>query len=220
MKPVLVYVFAGERYMDHALKFVASYQNAPGGIDHSTLIVCNGVPADGFAKALFAALPEVSFLEHDNSGWDIGAFQAASQHLPNTVAVFCGASAWFPRPGWMVRVVQSSMRRGLGIFGCMGNAGDARFGVSPHIRTTGFWLTTELMNRYPLRVKDAGLRYSFEHGPNCLTSWITGQGMPAYVVSWDGEYMRDAWDHIPNGFHRGDQSAVMIRDRLCDPPYY
>jgi hypothetical protein len=40
------------------------------------------------------------------------------------------------------------------------------------------------------------------------------------VVTANGEYHWEDWDVIPNGFRQGDQSAILIRDRITDPPYY
>src|SRR3974390_734163 len=149
MKPLIVYVYAGERYLDSAARFISCYNNFPPGEDHDSLIVCNCGPADGMVRALFGSLHNASFIQHDNSGYDMGAFQFASSIQPPRIAVFFGATAFMQRAGWMKRVVESTQRRGLGIYGAMGNAGDERVRVFPHIRTTGFWLSTELLNRYP-----------------------------------------------------------------------
>jgi hypothetical protein len=220
MKPLLVYVYAGPNYLDYAARFVSCYANFPPGADHDSLIVCNGVPADGMVRMLFSSLANVNFVQHDNSGFDIGAFQFASSIQPPRIGLFFGASAFFQRPGWMSRVLESSARRGLGLYGSMGNAGDNRVRVFPHIRTTGFWLSTELFNNYPFKVKQAGQRYEFEHGQTCLTEWCKQQGYMPWVATWDTEYPPHMWDHIPNGFHRGDQSNLLFKDRLCEPPFY
>lgn len=220
MKPLLVYAYAGERYLDFASRFVSCYNAFPPGEDHDSLIVCNGVPADFMIQTLFGSLANVSFVQHDNSGWDIGAFQFASAIQPPRIALFFGATAFMHRAGWMKRVVESTNRRGLGVYGAMGNAGDSRVRVFPHIRTTGFWISTELLNRYPFKITQPGQRYEFEHGQTCLTEWCTQQGYMPWVATWDMEYPRQAWDHIPNGFHRGTQEALLFKDRLCEPPYY
>lgn len=219
MKPLLVYAYAGERYLDYASRFVSCYNAFPPGEDHDSLIVCNGVPADFMVQALFGSLANVSFVQHDNSGWDIGAFQFASAIQPPRIALFLGASSHMNRPGWMKRVVEST-RRGLGLYGSMENSGDERVRVFPHIRTTGFWLNTDLFNRYPLKVTSPGQRYEFEHGRTCLTEWCKQQGYMPWSVGWDGEYPPQAWGMVPNGFHRGDQSNLIFKDRLAEPPYY
>jgi len=76
------------------------------------------------------------------------------------------------------------------------------------------------MNRYPLKVTQPHHRYAFEHGQGCLSQWAGQQGYPSWVVTWDMEYPEQSWDLIENGFHRGDQSNLIFKDRLCEPPYY
>jgi hypothetical protein len=111
-------------------------------------------------------------------------------------------------------------KHGNALYGSMGNAGDASVKVFPHIRTTGFWLSPTLFNAYPTVINKPEQRYPFEHGPNCLTEWVKSQGLKALIATWSGEYETGQWDSIPNGFHRGDQSALLTGDRVTDPPYY
>lgn len=220
MKTAVVYVYAGTAYLNNATRFVSSYHECPPGRDHLSVVVCNGFAPGPFEKILFGGLPNLQFLQHDNSGYDIGAFQLAARSLPADLMVFFGASAYFTGPGWMHRVQDSVVRHGFGLYGVHGNAGDANVNVSPHVRTTGWWIAPSLLNQYPFIVNQAKNRYEFEHGQTCLANWITKQGMHVRVVTWHREYLRHEWDGIPNGFHRGDQSALLFRDRLTDPPYY
>jgi hypothetical protein len=205
-------------YLNNAARFVATYHACDPGVDHDTLIIVNGGRADGFIKALFSCMKNVDFMEHDNSGWDIGAFQAACQRLPGKLPIFMGNSAFCTRPGWMQRVIQSVESHGQALYGSMGNQGAG--GVSPHIRTTGFWLPADLFNRYPVRVTAPHHRYEFEHGQSCLSNWIRQLGLPRYVISWAGDWALEHCDSIPNGLHRGNQSALLVRDRLTEPPFY
>src|SRR4029077_19167443 len=164
MKVAIVYVFpntADAQRTEQAARFVSSYNAHKPGMDHESIVVLNGSSGGGagFATALFASLPNMRILQHDNSGWDIGGFQLAARTVPCDIMVFFGASAWFPRENWLERVVQSSRFRGLGLFGCHGNQGDGRVAVWPHVRTTGFWLTPELLNRSPNLVTEPHQRY-------------------------------------------------------------
>jgi len=225
MKVAIVYVFpntADAQRTEQAARFVSSYNAHKPGMDHESIVVLNGSSGGGagFATALFASLPNMRILQHDNSGWDIGAFQMAARSVPCDLMVFFGATAWFPKAGWLTRVYQASSLRGLGLFGCHGNQGDGKVAVWPHVRTTGFWMNPTLMNRYPMKVTEPHQRYPFEHGPQCLSNWIKGEGMGVWVVGWDGEYAVDVCDGMPNGFHRGDQSNLLFMDRLTMPPYY
>jgi hypothetical protein len=98
--------------------------------------------------------------------------------------------------------------------------GDQRVNVSPHVRTTGFWLSPKVLNRYPITVKTPDMRYPFEHGPNGLTMWAWSQGMQVLVVDGDGIWQFPTWDDSTEGFHRGTQRALLFGDRLSMPPYY
>lgn len=220
MKTAIVYVHAGAAYLNHATKFVSSYHSCPPGGDHASVVICNGFAPTAFEQVLFGGLPNLTLLTHDNSGWDIGAFQMASRTVPADLMLFFGASAYFTAPGWLNRVEASVNRHGFGLYGVHGNAGDERVNVSPHVRTTGFWIAPSLLNKYPFIVNQAKNRYEFEHGQTSLANWITKQGMNVWVVTWHSEYLRHQWDSIPDGFHQGNQSALLFRDRLTDPPYY
>jgi hypothetical protein len=223
MRPTLIYTIplnGNPAYLDNAARFVDSYHRCDPGVDHDTVIVVNGGKADSFIKTLFSPLKNVDYMEHDNSGWDIGAFQAASRNLSGRLPIFMGSSAFCTRPGWMQRVTQSVQSYGLALFGTMGNQGDGRVNVSAHVRTTGFWIPADLFNRYPIRVTAPQQRYEFEHGISCLSNWIKQNGLHRLVVTWTGEWELEHCDSIPNGFHRGDQSALLIRDRLTERPFY
>jgi hypothetical protein len=223
MKIAVAYCFPMVGYppaQQYAARFVAQYHECPPGREHSTVILCNGGAPDAFTQTLFGSLPELSLLQHDNSGYDIGAFQMASRTVPCDLMVFLGSSAWPTRPGWLERIAQATERHGFGLYGAMANTGDNLINVSPHIRTTGFWIQPSLFNKYPFIVKEARNRYEFEHGKTCLTNWITKQGLHAWMVTWYGEYLLYQWSSVPNAFQNGDQSAVVIRDRLTEPPFW
>lgn len=225
MRLAICYVFpntAEAQRPELAARFVTSYNANPPGMDHISVVVLNGSSGggSGFAQALFASLPNLQILQHDNSGWDIGAFQKAAREVPCDLMLFFGATAWFPKAGWLTRVLEASRLRGLGLFGSHGNQGDKSVGVSPHVRTTGFWCNPALMNRYPIKVTDPSQRYPFEHGPQCFSNWIKGEGMKVWTVGWDGEYEVDVCDAMPEGFHKGSQSNLLFMDRLVMPPYY
>lgn len=216
---VYVYPLLGGKYRDWARRFVASYQRHPPDYPHDSIVVLNGGRVTAEAQQLFRPLMNLRFLTHDNSGYDIGAFQRAARTWPQyDIMAFFGTSSYLKGRGWMRRVVESSRKHGLGLYGVMGNRGDGP--VMPHIRTTAFWIKPELLNRYPQQVNHPQNRYEFEHGRTCLAEWLRKQGLPRLVVTWDNEYEWKDWDSFPNGFHRGDQSALLAGDRLTEPPYY
>ncbi len=221
MKIIVVYVYpinGNYGYLELALRFLTSYHEYPAGIEHEVLVVCNGAPVTEETRYLFDSIPNCRFMEHDNSGFDCGAYQHAARDNPCDLMVFFGASSYIKGANWLWRMADVWRTRGPGLYGVMGNRGVG--GVHPHIRTTAFWTSTELFNKYPHKVERTDQRYSFEHGPECLTSWIKRQGLPVLVVAWSGEYDWAQWDSFPNGYHRGDQSNMLAGDRLTCPPYY
>jgi len=225
MKPVIVYVYPAPELVpmaqDYALRFLETYHNNPPGLVHETIVALNGLKITAELKCLFSSLQGLRFMEHDDSGWDIGAFQRAARENPGAdLMVFFGTSVYLKNRGWLMRMVNAAMKYGEGLYGAMGNAGNLRFKVYPHIRTTGFWIKPSLLNRYPHRITRADQRYEFEHGQTCLAEWLRRSGFPSWVVTTTGEFQKQYWNSVPNGYHSGNQSALLCGDRLTEPPYY
>lgn len=215
-----VYVANNESYRNMATRFLDSYHQYTPGYEHSTVICCNlGMPGKEM-KARFMELPRARFFMHDNSGFDIGAYQAAARQSNADLLLFLTASTFFNGPGWLKRAVEVYQKHGDALYGTMGNRGDARYNVNRHIRSTGFWITRHLFNQYPVKVKTRDQRYEFEHKRNCITEWCMRNGLKALVVTPDKEYEWENWDDDPEGFNRGQQKNVMIQDHICEPPYY
>ena len=78
---VYVYPVCAPQYEHYALRFLDSYHRFPPAVQHDTVVVLNGCRENAETQCLFASLPRLRFLEHDNSGYDIGAFQHAAQFL-------------------------------------------------------------------------------------------------------------------------------------------
>ena len=224
MNVICVYVFptvAGPHF-ENAVRFITSYNMNPAGAEHRLVIVSNGGPPTLDMRSLISTLPrEPEVFIHDNSGYDIGAFQAAARSYPCDMMVFFGTTAYLRGPGWLKRMVEAFERRGqAGLYGSTANQGNEAAHVFPHIRTTGFWLSPAIMNMYPLRVTDPSHRYPAEHGQNSITQWCRAQGYRAWMVTWDAEYEWPNWDSIPGGFHRDKQEGLIVGDRLTCAPYY
>lgn len=220
MKIAVVYVYAGKTYENYALRFLQTYNQFPAALDHESIVVCNGIRATSETECLFSSLRNCRLIEHDNSGYDIGAYQLAARTVPCDVMLFFGASTYIRGAGWLLPVANSFKRHGNALYGVMGNGGDMRVNVFPHIRTTGFWLPPSLLNQYPVKVTRPEQRFPFEHGSNCLTQWTRNQGLGVWLVTWQGDYPMSQSEQIPNGFHRGNQSALLFGDRLSEPPFY
>lgn len=207
----------------HAKRFVESYHMNPPGETHQTVIVSQNSKPKSSTMALFNTLPDLEVIQHDDSGWDIGGFQLAARKFPCDLMVFFGGSTYIKCEGWLTRMVESFLEHGDTLYGSTGSMGDHRFNIFPHIRTTGFWISPSLFNRYPRRIQEKGShgqRYEFEHGRTGLTTWAMGLGKKVWVIAKSGDFPFPAWNSVPNGFHKGDQSNVLVGDRLTSPPYY
>lgn len=224
MKIAVTYIYpnAGAGgYFELAMRFMQTYHEHPPGLDHDTVIVCNGKPGTDETRFYFGSLPNLTLLDHDGSGYDIGGFQAAARNYPCDLMLFFGSTAYFRHANWMKRVVESFNTHGDTIYGAMGNQGAQHAHVKPHIRTTGFWLSPSLMNSYPILVTRPEQRYEYEHGVSGLTSWLISQGKQPWVVSvYSGDYVLQACDSIPEGYHNGNQTNLLFGDRLTCSPYY
>lgn len=221
MKICIVYIYPSTlngASDDYVARFLNSYTNNPTNIDHESIVVLNGGKPNSELRCMFSPLRNMRFFEHDDSGWDNGAYQHVAREVDCDMMVFLGTSIWIKGPGWLERMVSAFVKHGDHLYGVMGNQGMGH--VHPHIRTTGFWMRPGLLNAYPMIVTQLSQRYPFEHGPNCLTRFVWNQGRKAFVVTWTGEYEYPNWDSIPNGYHRGNQSALLMGDRVSDPPFH
>jgi len=217
----LVYVYPnipGNGYHSYAERFVASYLQHPPLVEHSTTVVCNGGAPDLEAQGLFACLPDVTFLTGSNAAYDISAYQEASEQSQADMIVFFGASAYVRVTGWLLRMASAFKKHGDAQYGCMGNRGTGN--IHPHLRTTGFWTTPRIFNRYPHKITHPELRHPFEHGPQCFTDYVTRLGLQSWLITAEGDYLWAQWDEAPGGLHRGNQENLLTGDRLSEHPFH
>jgi len=228
MKPkiLIVYIYAvggAGGYRQKAVAFVDSYLRHSPGLDHDTLIVCNGSPVDSDTRSIFGKLPNVFYVERDDSGWDVGGYQEAAYSLSSDMMVFFGGHTYFRRSGWLARMWNVYCDYGDTLYGCTGSQGSLGAGVHPHVRTTAFWCNPALLRDYPFKVSQiggGGERYEFEHGLKSLTNWVISCGKQPWIVGANGIVPVQQCDLLPNGFHQGDQSNVLVGDRLTAPPFH
>ncbi len=208
---VYVYPSIGDPEHDKdARRFVSSYVEFPPLHDHRLYVVFNGRSPSAEQRRLFDGL-DVSFHQHDDSGWDIGAFQSAARKVRADVIVCLGGNTYFKKVGWLRRMVQAVRAHGDGLYGA-----SASYERDPHIRTTAFWCHPMLIRAYPKRVRTFEDRYSFEAGPMSLTRLAERIGLGCWLVTWDGEYPKRLWRTPANIFRRGDQSNSLAHDRYFD----
>lgn len=214
------YVFLPQdaQHQEWAARFVSSHYNHPPGIHHHTVIICNGNHPSEQDRQMFGVLPEVSYYYHDDSGWDLGGYIAAAKTSGSDMGFYCGGSMYFWKAGWLARMVEAWEEYGDGLYGSQ-----ASYEVTPHINTTGFFCSPELLRSYPYPVITKDDRYNFEHGfanrsqgkpgpdRDYRTFWkmIYRAGRPVKLVTWDGVYDWWEWRKPPNILRRGDQTNLL-----------
>ena len=156
---------------------------------------------------VFDGIP-CEFHSHDNTGWDIGAFQWAAREIECDMIVCFGAFSYFKRAGWLRRMRHVFREYGDGLYGA-----SASYQFNPHIRTAGFWCHPELIRAYTTDVATFAERYAFEHGERSLTRLADYLQLGCWMVTWDAVYPEAEWRTPPNIFWRGDQSNSMFYDR-------
>ena len=221
MTPVLIYILPtakhGQKHFHYGCRFVRTFKENPPDYDYRLYVVSNGGPPSGKAVVQFSWL-RGRFIEHDDSGMDIGAYQLVARSIASEMMVFFGGSSYFRKPGWLKRMVEVFNQERGDLYGCTGNQGVGN--IFPHIRTTGFWCDPKLLSEHPMRVTQNSQRYPYEHGPHGLTSWMLATGRDAWVVGWDTARPLHDCNSLPGGLHNGTQHNLIVGDRLTEPPYY
>lgn len=205
---VYIHVPGDEKHWRYAREFVDTYKKFPPLYPHETVIVSQGKGPAPLAKALFKPVVDPHYFLHDDSGWDIGGYIAASTMdvVRNADCVVClGGSAYFHKEGWLKRIAEAWHKHGPGFYGAT-----STYEVSPHFCTSGFWCAPEILRAYPIKVTNRETRYDFEHGPNACWKMVAENGLPVKLVTWDGEYDWQDWRKPPNIYRRGDQSNALI----------
>ena len=193
MKVCLAYILPQAQratYEPLAYRFAQSYMaNPSGGEPHEIHVVSNGCEISERQKKLFAPLP-CQWWEHDNTGRDLGAFQMIAEKIDADLLVCFGSHIHFVRPGWLDRMIQVFLENGPGFYGPWGFDQPA-----VHLRTTAFWLPSELLRAYPVWIGN-GQRYEAEHGKTSLTAFFHNSGFPVIQVTFTKALDYGRWEHV------------------------
>lgn len=204
MQVAVVYVFPQVRvatYYPLAKRFADTWKRFPPGHPCSLHVIGNGGDVPALDRAPFAGLP-AEWKSYNNVGWDVGAFQWASETVPCDLLVCLGAPVHFHKPGWLDRMVEAFVIHGPALYGCW-----AYLSPNWHVRTTAFWLPPMLLNSYPNQIGSTrASRYDFEHGNKSLTRHVLSAGFECIMVTQDGCFPFDQWkDRAPGP----EQSLVL-----------
>ena len=208
---VYVHVPGDHRYEALGRRYVETALAHPPGHACRHLVVCQGGPVRHGLFADLAALGEVGFHEHDNSGWDIGAFIAGAAHISDDIVVCMGGSAYVRRAGWLARMVEVWDVAGPGLYGSLSS-----YEGRPHLNTTGFWCAPAMLQRYPLPVRRLSDRYAFEHGEFAWWRRLELEGVTVRLATWDGIYEWPQWRTPPDISCRGTQANCLTYFRVND----
>lgn len=197
MKIAVVYIYTmidTRKYFPLAMRFANTWREHPPGCEYELYVVGNGMTIPDIYRTPFLEIPNCKFYSHDNTGWDIGAYQLAAEAIPCDLLVCLGSPVHFHRAGWLDRMAQAYIDNGPGLYGCW-----AYLSPNWHVRTTVFWLPPDVLNSYPVKVGSTRRdRYEFEHGSGSLTRHVLSAGMGCYMVTWKGVFPFSEWgEHGP-----------------------
>lgn len=204
MNVALAYVYPqvnAREFLVPAQRFASTYLWSKPKKPHQLHVVFNGPPPNA---ASLRALDGLDYQphEHNNDGWDIGAFQMLGDSLDCDLLICMGTHIHFHRPNWLEMMVGSYIQNGPGLYGCW-----AYLSPDWHVRTTCFWCPPQILQAYPNRVGSRrSSRYEFEHGNNSLTRFVLSAGLGCWMVTWSGIYPFDQWENHAPGV---DDSLVL-----------
>ena len=187
VKIVVAYIAVSQGVLtaDYCARFVGSYLVNPPGIDHQTIVVANGGPLPKETALLFDPL-SAAFMPRDNDGGhDLSGYHQVAREVPCDLLVCQGESLHYHRPGWLKKIADAYSNFGEGMYGMFSS-----YLVRPHLNTTGFAISPNLLLNYPTPTNHDE-RYAEEHGPNCLWKRVQAAGKAVKLITWDG-----AWDHF------------------------
>jgi len=208
----------GDEHLALVYRFLSSYATHPPNVEHETVILTDPGSLDDAEFDLARTLPKVRFHQCHAPGKDLSRYFSFAESSDADVMMCLGGSSYCRRAGWGLRAVTAFMRLGnQNLYGACGHTGQGP--VRPHIRTTGFWCSPNLLRRYPLRPQNHAERYQVEHGAGCISDWVQAQGFKPWVISFGGEWDLAHANDDPNGYARGTQANLLIGDRLTCPPY-
>ena len=192
---------------DYAARFVATYHEFPPGVEHDTLIICNGGPLSVDKTLLFDSLNPMMLLRENDPGWDISGYIDAAR-VPCSgydAVLFLGESNYFHRAGWFKRLVDAWNKWGPGMYGPYSSNA-----IRSHLNTTAFFCSPGLVASYNAKVCDRKSRYEFEHGPSALWRKAEAQTLSVRLVTWDNEWEPRAWRMPRDILWRGNQSNCLM----------
>lgn len=205
---VFVRVVTKPEYAHGEQRLLESYLKYPPEIKHELVIIDRqGDSPDD--------VPGAKHLRYDGGGWDCGAWQFAGKNIDTELLVCFNSSCYITGWLWLDRFVSAVENHGDGLYGPLTSNE-----ISPHVRTPCMIFQPNVILEYPAEVKTREDTYRFESMgfgpvPN-FTQWTAQRGFAVRLVTWYGDYGMDTWRDPSNIFRKGNQHALIVRDRHCD----
>lgn len=207
-------------------RFYETYERFNAGVDHDLHVVfCgNGADWNGAPPVCLSLFAKNNVLPrfYNGPGWDIGAHQAVALESKADLVLCLATPVYFKENDWLTPIVDAWQRYGDGLYGPM-----ASYENMPHIRTSAYAFSPDMLRKYPWKINSREECFHFEsgfdsngklyqNGEKSFTNWMIKQAKPVLMVTRNGCYTRENWRGPANIFRRGDQSNCLVWDRHCD----
>lgn len=206
---VFVRVNAKPQYRHGEQRLLDSYLKFKPDIAHDLVIIdrYSDSPDD---------IPGAKHLRYDLSGWDCGAWQFAGNNIDADLLVCFNSSCYITGPNWLKRFVEAVEKYGDGLYGPLTSNE-----IIPHVRTPCMIFQPQVIRDYPHKVQSRENTYQFESmgfpdGTPNFTQWVNQRGQVTKLVTWYGVYDMNEWRDPANIFRKGNQHALIVKDRHCE----
>jgi hypothetical protein len=214
VKITLIYICVthGIKTAEFASRFARTYHQHLPGVEHSTVVACNGGPLSREIGLMFDDISPIFWPRKNDDGWDVSAYMEAAKTVchDSDMMVCIGESNYFHRQGWLKRLCDTWTEHGPGMYGPY-----ATNVVRGHLQTTAFCCSPEMLRNYSLPVTDRAGRYEFEHGPRSLWRQVA-KHHPVRLVTFDGSYPPTMWRTPNNVLWKGNQTNCLMWSNHTD----
>lgn len=206
---VFIRVTDKEQYRYGEARLLESYQKHDPYCKHELVIIDrHGDSPDD--------VPGAKHLRYDGGGWDCGAWQFAGRNIDTDLLVCFNSSCYITGNAWLRHFVEAAERFGDGLYGPLTSNE-----IIPHVRTPCMIFQPKVINDYPEQVNSREDTYRFESmgypsGVPNFTQWVRGKGLATMLVTWYGAYYITEWRNPANIFRKGNQHALIVKDRHCE----
>jgi hypothetical protein len=172
MKVAVAYHFPFDldgHYWKFGERFDVFYNDFKPEIEHEVFLVSGNVREHNGRADPIPVVDWTCAIEYHGKGCDIGAYLSAAKGLLGfDLVLFCGATTYFHRAGWLERLVEAREKHGPGFYGVSGSFEASPLGTNPapnpHVRTSCFACDPKLLVDYPKKIETREDCYRFENG--------------------------------------------------------